>query len=192
MSSDDKMDVPVQEWCSASDAVLWIMLKRPPVHFQHMGLLPGTAFDLSPEGLAREMQIREHADYRPSWNKLYQATKLGKVRLRGRLAIGPRRLVPGLLRGYSIQCEKWDEPKDIAPAILKDAGLFAFDSVEHSRFFANPPVTPMLYVSDGNVLLTTDHYPPGATASLGARPWGAGDGLSGGSPPHQANKMIYA
>jgi hypothetical protein len=135
LSDDGVFDIPVLEWCSASDAVIWIMHKRPPVALGHVALAPMPSLSLG--FTANGENVRQQAEYLPSWDKLYYAAEQGAVRLRGKPAIGLQKLVPDVVFGRAIQCEKWGEVDDIPVAKLKAATVFAFQNLRDHQFLTD-------------------------------------------------------
>ena len=146
----DGIDIPVPEWCTALDAGLWIMLRRPPVALDHVGLRRGDA----PAGFKDDdkgQPLRSNPDYLRSWHILYEAASQGKVGLRGRPAIGLQKLVldPIINR---LCCKRWGEFETIIPDKLKAAGVHAFLDIERFRC-----------LTDGMVY-TTEDFPTTAWA----------------------------
>jgi predicted DNA-binding transcriptional regulator AlpA len=136
---DGFIDIPALDWCPAYDAVLWIMLKQPPVAFRHERSMGNAHITLGmqPDG----KMVSGDPNYFPSWARLYEVASQGKVGLRGRPAIGLQKIVFELL-GPSLRCEKWGEFEEILPAKLKAAGVFAFSNIESSRFLSDGMVYP--------------------------------------------------
>ena len=136
---DGFIDIPALDWCPAHDAVLWIMLKQPPVAFRHERSMGNAHITLGmqPDG----KMVSGDPNYFPSWARLYEVASQGKVGLRGRPAIGLQKIVFELL-GPSLRCEKWGEFEEILPAKLKAAGVFAFSNIESSRFLSDGMVYP--------------------------------------------------
>jgi hypothetical protein len=137
---DGIIDIPVPEWCSASDAVLWIMLKRPPVASHHLGLRKddyAVSLGLDDTG----QRLNSNPDYYRSWHILYEAACQGKVGIRGKLAIGSQKLVLGPIINW-VQCESWGEFEEILPQRLKAASAQGFLNIERNHFLNDGMIYP--------------------------------------------------
>jgi hypothetical protein len=159
---DEFMDIPVLDWCPAFDAVLWIMLKQPPVAFRHERSMGNAHITLGmqPDG----KMVSGDPNYFPSWDKLYEVASQGKVGLRGRPAIGLQKIEvnsgvrPAWVSRHSaaglqqiefdcgappsawVHCEKWGDFEAILPAKLEAAGVFAFSNVQQYHFLTDKPI----------------------------------------------------
>jgi len=114
---DGVMDIPAPPWCTPLEAVLWIARKQAPVASHHSMLVD--------DGLPLLQDVRSIPNYTQSWGKLCEATRQGKVGLRGRPAFG-------------LKSHRWDsgdliydrsgELEEIPPEKLKAAGTSQISS----------------------------------------------------------------
>lgn len=137
---DGIIDIPVPEWCSALDAVLWIMLKRPPVARHHLGLRSGDAAPYLGDD-DKGQPLRSNPDYLQSWHILYEAASQGKVGLQGKPAIGRQKLVLDPILN-SLRCERWGEFEEILPGKLKAASVHGFLNIEKFHFLNDGMIYP--------------------------------------------------
>jgi hypothetical protein len=141
---DGGIDVPVLEWCSIAEAVLWIEFRQPPIDpiweeaFEDR--LPTFGMNERGEGLRSPMT------YLGSLGKLYAHLCAGTVSLRGRPAIGPVTISNGLF-GRSVYCQKWGDVQLIEAQKIIQAGQDEFNTASINGF-----LTDTIFFSDHSEL----------------------------------------
>jgi len=132
--ADGGIDVPAREWCSITEAVLWIEFRQPPIDFRWEG---------SFEDRIPILGTNEHGEglyspttYLRSLGKLYAHLCVGTVSLRGRPAIGLAIVSKGQF-GRSINCQEWGDVQLIEAEKIKIAGEDEFTEASTSDIFTN-------------------------------------------------------
>jgi len=126
---DGGIDVPALEWCSITEAVLWIEFRQPPIEpiweeaFENR--LPTFGINERGEGFRNPMT------YLGSLGKLYAHLCAGTVSLRGRPAIGPVTVSNGLF-GRSYHCQKWGDVQLIEAQKIIQVGQDEFNTASTS------------------------------------------------------------
>lgn len=115
------VDIPALEWCTVTQAAMWIEHRQLPVDFFHAGALPDRIY-------APLLEYRSELDFcMDGWNKLFVLACAGGVPFRGYPAIGFEN-IESKDGTALIRCESYGDLELIPAEKIVQAGLAGFIS----------------------------------------------------------------
>lgn len=128
---DGVIDIPALAWCTAFEAIMWMMRRRVPIDPQFDGI-GDLAIFLDDDGT----DIRDSRKYLEYCNNFFHLCEAGAVNIKGKPSRGTMRF---RLERHDVivECPKWGDFEDIPISKIKKSGRIPFSQIGFSGFLTD-------------------------------------------------------